>query len=304
METLGITLIIIALFLALIGILFKVFFRKILAKPPYVGLITFWGKRIPKYKREGYRFFADFFPFLYGFIPIKIEKVNNDLVFENIRCKIKEEELPQSERDKNLTRSGGEITVKIGLTWQPDYARGSGQRLISYIDSGSQEGVEAIISDLIEEDIRQMGKEKSWEEFTFALDDLKFSLVKKLTGEEPREGLDREMHTNGFPDIVDLGIIIWRFNVGQIKEQGKLAEAAEMQAKEIQEKRAEIYELETEIQQAEMLYNAYKDIDTLKTLEECVLEIRRRKAIREGHGTILDIPGLENLKIGNIFGGK
>jgi len=259
----GEILIVIGLLVIVISIGLKICLKKIPAKPPYVALITIWGKRIKRIKREGWRFFLPFFPFFYSFIPIKIEKVNEDLLFENIRCRRREDEEAEATKTKGETpRSGGEISVKIGLTWQPDYRHENGERLISYIDSGSEEGV----------------------------------------SETPKEGqttgdLQKQLQSNGFPDIVDLGIIVWRFNVGRVKEEGKLAEVAEAQAKEIQERRAEVYEIDTEIQQAQKLFNAYKEADTPKTLEDCILEIRRRKVMREGHGATYDIPGLD--RIGN-----
>lgn len=280
------------------GIALKVCLKNIPAKPPYVGLITVWGERKPRFKKEGWRFFLPFFPFFYSFIPVKIEKVNEDFSFKNIRCRQREDEVKKE--DKKMPYSGGEISVEIGLTWQPDYRYGKGERLISFIDSGGEKGVRSILEDLIEEDIRQTGKEKSWEEVSFATDELVARLVKKLTGETPKEGqsigdLQKELQSNGFPDIADLGIIIWRFNIGRVQEEGKLAEVAEAQAKEIQERRAEIYEVGSEIQQAELLQKAYEEAGTPKPLDECVLEIRQRKVMREGHGATYDIKGLDKI---------
>lgn len=300
----GEILIVIGLLVIFTGIGLKICLKKIPAKPPHVGLITIWGKRIKRIKKEGLRFFLPFFPFFYSFIPIKIEKVNEDFPFENIRCRRREDEEDETTKTKGeIPRSGGEISVKIGLTWQPDYRHVNGERLISFIDSGSEEGIRSILRDLIEEDVRQMGRERSWEAVSFATDELVARLVKKLTGEIPKQGqttgdLQKQLQSNGFPDIVDLGIIIWRFNVGRVKEEGKLAEVAEAQAKEIQERRAEVYEIDTEIQQAQKLFKAYEEAGSPKTLEECILEIRRRKVIREGHGATYDIPGLDRIGSG------
>jgi len=297
MQLFGKLLISSGISLGLIGLIFWIFWRNI--PLVHIGVITLKGERKeekPFIKKEGWRFFADFFPFLYDFKPIKIEKVNQDIYFDNIRC-----------RQKNSgteAQSGGEISVKVGLTWQPDYINNNGKRLHSYMDSGEKEGVENIINDLIEEDIRQMGKEKSWEEFTFGTDELARSLIKKLTGQEPTEQEPlteflRKMQKNGFQDVADLGVIIWRFTVGQIKEQGELANAAEKQAVEVQERRAEIYEVGTEIEQAKILLQGYQDAgQTDKIFDDCLLEIRRRKVQKEGHGAVWDIPGLDKIKIG------
>lgn len=272
--------------IGLTGIMFALGLKKIPAKPPNKGLVTIWGKRYNIVKNEGWRLLAPYFPFLYNVILIDVEKNNEDWKFENIRCK-------QAKSTKKKPHSGGEISVMIHLTWRPDPSR-----LIRYIDSGGEEGVRNIIRDMVAEDIRQMGRGRSWEEMTFSGDELMKSLVKKLTGKEAKPNqtpaeFQQELQTNGFPDIADLGVIITRLNVGRIEEHGELKRVAEALAKETQERRAEVYEVDTEIKQAEKLFNAYQKAGTPKTLEECIMEIRRRKAIREGKGSVIDIPGLK-----------
>ena len=288
--------------LGIVGlIIFQLCFRFISSSPPYVALTTLWNKRKwrknekVEIKQEGLRFFAPFFPFYYSYIPIKIEKFNHTFHYKNIRCKAKNKE--------GEIFSGGEVEITIEITITPDYETDEGERLISFIDSGMMEGIIDILDGVIEEDIRQMGKEYDWEAITFASDELVSRLLKKLTGREAYQDqttgdLQQEAQKNGLPDVRSLGIKFWRFNVGQIKEQGQLEKYAESRAIEEQQREAEVYEVETEITQAKQLMTAYKEVDQEKTLEECILEIRRRKAIREGHGTIYDIPGLDKLKIG------
>jgi len=300
MDIIGGFLIFLAILLGVAGITFLIFWR--LIPLVHVAVITRKGERsqeFPYIKREGWRFFMDFWPFFFGFALVKVKKVNQDIVFNNIRCRQK-----NGDDENDEIRSGGEISAKIGITWQPDYINDDGKRLHSYIDNDGEEGVKDMISDIIEEDVRQMGREKSWEEFTFGTDDLAKSLIKKLTGQEPEEQEPlaeflRRMQQNGFQDVADLGIIIWRFPVGEVKEQGQLAHAAEKQAIEVQERRAEVFEIGTEIEQANALLEGYKNAGQKdKTFDDCLLEIRRRKAIREGHGKVWDIPGLEKIRIG------
>ena len=152
----------------------------------------------------------------------------------------------QKDPKEDAPQAGGEVSVNISLTYFPDYKSiHSGHRLISFIDSGEREQVKGIIKDLLEEDVRQMARDNTWEEVTFSAEEIKRNLVLKLTGEELTEEVAEELNRNGLPDIADLGVKITRFNVGRVKEQGELAEAAGQLAKEQQQKRAEVEELKT-----------------------------------------------------------
>ncbi len=224
------------------GIFLYVCLRRIPARPPYVGVVVIWGERLPIVIPEGWHIFAPFFPFMYTVTMVSVEKVNVDTTFPNIRCKARIED--QKEEQGITPFAGGEISVKISYTYSPDYkGERSGQCLISFINSGGHEGVQKIIKDLIEEDLREMARTNSWEDITFS-SEIKGRLVKKLTGEELTEEIAEELNKNGLPDIADLGVKISRFNVGEVKEQGELAIAAEKFAKEVQERRGENEEME------------------------------------------------------------
>jgi len=251
-------------------VFFLVCLRKIPYRPPYVGLVTIWGRRIPKVKKEGWHLFAPFFPFLYNVTLIKVEKINLDFTFSDIRTK--------SFGKQDRPRAGGELSVNISLTYFPDYKnKDSGEKLINYINSGGADGVKSIIRDLIEEDIRQLAATKSWEEITFSGEEITKRLVKKLTGEDLTDDLKQELHSNGLPDVVDLGIRISRFNVGKIKEQGELARAAENFAKEEQERRGEQIELDFVKKQIE----EYTKIGLSPGEAADVIQAERNKAKKE-----------------------
>ncbi|MBZ9572947.1 hypothetical protein KJA17_02070 [Patescibacteria group bacterium] len=272
-------------------------FRKIPFRPPQVGLVTIWGKRIAVVKKEGWHLFAPFFPFFYGWTPIKVEKTNLDFVYPDIRTKAGEEEAEtprkgkkakvKGKKEEKKPRAGGELLVNISLTYYPDYTSDkAGERLITFINSGAEPGVENIIRDLIAEDIREMGHDYDWEGVTFSTGELKRRLVKKLTGKDILEpSVEQELRTNGLPDVADLGIRISRFNVGRVKEQGELARAAEAYAKEQQERRGEKIESEFVQEQTKRFINlgmsAREAADTIQT--------ERGKASKQ----VLSIHGVE-----------
>jgi len=218
-------------------------YRFIPYRPPQKALITIWGKRIDSIKEEGWILLAPYFPFLYDATKVNVVKINVDFPFKDIRTVAKSSEEEKREKDPE---AGGEISVKISFTYIPD-------DLKAFIDSGGEEGVKNILHDMIEEDIREMGRDYDWEAFTFSTGELKNILIEKITGKKVEAGQtnsrekdrerDREMQKNGASDVMGLGIKLFRLNVGRIKEQGKLAEAAEAKVKEEQQRRGEEVEL-------------------------------------------------------------
>lgn len=296
-------------------------FKKIPSDPPTVGLVTIWGERTGAIKKEGWVLLAPFFPFLHDVTLVNVTKKNEDFTFENVRCVVSKnvrtdegERIEGSEASTNV-RSGGSVKVVVSITWVPDK-----KKLIAYTESGGEAGVRRIISDKMAEVIRQMGRNHNWEQMTFATDVMSANLIiaivgvanvkntmkdsgkwdfgNKLGDQIADDDLERAMNylqqalTNGVADAHDLGIKIQRLNIKQVEPEGELRRDAEKSAQEVQQKRAEVFELTTEIELARALQTAYANAKTPKTLEECILEVRRRKVIREGHGKVVDIAGL------------
>ncbi len=108
-------------------------FKKIPADAPHIGVPTLWGERIKELiKEEGWRFIAPFFPFLYNFILINVEKKNQPLEAVVVR-----------------TPDMAVLQVPIGLTWTPDK-----NNAINYLNSGGEKGVRDILQDIVIERLR------------------------------------------------------------------------------------------------------------------------------------------------------
>ncbi len=228
--------------------------------PPCVGLVTIWEKKTNLVLDEGLRLLAPFFPFFFNVILIDMEKKNEDYLFEGVRC----------HSEKGEGESGGSVAVEIGLTWIPDI-----KNLINHVNSGGKEGVRDIMRDILAEDVRQMGKEKTWEEMTFATYDLALRLILKLVGKEGDENLKKynelseedkkdpkkilpileEIISGGVSDERKLGIKILRLNVKPIIPEGKLKDDAEKIAREEMQRKSENFEADTTIEIAKK----YKD---------------------------------------------
>jgi len=108
--------------------------KKIPAEPPSLGVITFWGERKRKVKKEGWRFLAPFFPFLYDVIIVDVTKKNKDMPANTVIVR---------------TPDLAVLEIPTSLTWtpHPDY-------LVEYLNCGGEEGVNNILVDIVKERIR------------------------------------------------------------------------------------------------------------------------------------------------------
>ena len=65
-----------------IGVLLFAFlkngFKTIQAAPPHKGILTVWGERQKEVLKEGLHFFP-FYRWWFGFIPVKVEKINHGI---------------------------------------------------------------------------------------------------------------------------------------------------------------------------------------------------------------------------------
>jgi len=220
---------------------------------------------------------------MYGVIRIRVEKTHLNFVFEDIRCRSLKKTI--KEKNEDNPQAGGEVSINISLIYFPDYH--NGRRLISFVDAGEHDQIKKMIEKILEEDLRQMACDNTWEEITFSTEEIKQKLVLKLTGERLTEEVAEELSKNGLPDIADLGVKITRFNVGKIKEQGDLAEAAGRFAKEQLERRAETEELEVV---REML-KKYKRLGVSPEEALDAIQTERKKAEKK----IFAVRGIEGI---------
>jgi len=221
-------------------ILIAASFKRVPNDPPHVGLITKGEARTDKWKKEGWRIF--FPPFYTSFIPVKVEKINQDIAPKNVRS---------SER--------AELEIDISVVWSPDK-----ERLVEYLNSGGESGIKNILDDIIEEQSRKWAATQKWEEALAASFDVAETLRRELTGETG-------IHVGGSPDDEGLGILIHRLNVGTIEVKGELGKEAEKIAVEERQRESELIELEAEAEQAKQIVEIAKatgeEINFLDALE-------------------------------------
>lgn len=261
--------------------------RRIPADPPHKAVLTIFGKRTGTVKDEGWRFFP-LYPFWYGAILVDVAQKNLDLK-------------PQVVRTPEL----GEIEIWVSITWRPDYGPTEPKdpdrnHLIKYLNVRAKEGVEDILTDIVQEKIREfaMHNVTSWEGLLRIKEDLVAIIVAAIMGED-WQALREEQKTkitnslrkgDGVVRIGNLGIILSRLNVTDIKPRGQLAEVAELEAKGRQERRGELFEAGTDFIKAQQLVEAAKKQGEELTLEQAFQIMMEWKATREGRGFV--IPGL------------
>lgn len=220
-----------AVFIGILGAFFLQGLRQIPASPPHKGVPTFLGERQRRSLSEGWHVFP-IFPYLYGVVSVNVERKNLDLVPENVRTP-----------DRAL------ISVPVSITYTPDE-----ENLIAYLNSGGEEGVNNIIDDVVNEVVREwaMSRDRgpqTWEEALQVHGEALPIVVNALAGRDIDHVLDPgELALmragNGALTNTALGFVLNRANITEIQVLGEVAQAAERQAREKQERAGEKLELD------------------------------------------------------------
>ncbi len=237
--------------------------RVIEARPPHLGLVTILGERHNIVLKEGYALRA---PPIIDFIPINVEKVNQDFKIEDVYSK-------------------GNVLIElkgVSLVYSPDP-----ERLMEYINIGGRKGVEDTTEDLIPDILRIWAKKFSVEELLGSKKEAIQEVIKRLTGSDSIEEL-----RNGLPDTHLMGIKIYRFTIGPVKPAGEYGKEIEKRELEKLERDFEVYETETELEQAELLWKKFQEAGEEVSFERCLRLIKDYKIQREGRPVI---PGLGDL---------
>lgn len=160
----AITIIIVFIFLA--GILiFLQGYKKISANPPYVGLETRLGERTGKIYKEGWHFFF-LYPWVNGFIPVKVERISFDTISDKVR-----------------TLDLAESRVPLLITFRP-----AEDNIINYLNSGGESKIKTIFETTVNEKIREwcMGLEegpRTWKELQQSKLEASSILIRKIAGD-------------------------------------------------------------------------------------------------------------------------
>lgn len=348
----------IGIFVILLGLILQGMHR-VENNPPNRALVTFFGKRIGREKKEGWRFFF-LQPFVFGHIDVNVERrskkpsievrtpdnaksvvpiaytyiIHDIKVFldnkgeggveEQIEGKLAErtrewavspnegpanwEELRQSELEAVSTlakRLGANSLTNIPFQKIPTII------LMKYFSEPKPK--EAVT----EREKDWIGPNKDWapvrEELSKLSEEEQEGLEKAVKNR--REEIENLRAGSGSIEIGDLGITIKHLNLGEIKVQDETAKAAESKAREEQERRGEIFEIETDSMKAQKLIEAVEeankkitDVDAKQKLsfEEAYRMILDYKMTKDGHGFAVPglAPALASLVATFLKGGK
>jgi len=112
----------------------------------------------------------------------------------------------------------------------------------------------------------------------------------KAAVDERRNSVQRIRQGDGKFNKIGLGIYINRLNIGEIKPLGKLAEFAELEAREAQERRGEVFEVDTDLLKAGRLLEVAEANKEKLSIQDAYRIVMEWKTTREGRG--FTIPGL------------
>ncbi len=120
------------LLFGIVGVLILTSIRSIPSDPPHKGLGTYLGKRTDEVYDEGYHFIFGY-PWLYGFILVKMEEVPFTVTLPSAR-----------------TPDRADSKIPMHITFKPDP-----ERLIEYQNSGGEMGVKTQLSGKVIERMRE-----------------------------------------------------------------------------------------------------------------------------------------------------
>ena len=270
------------LLLAVAAIVVAQGLRRVPADPPHKAVVTRFGKRTGEVKDEGWGWFF-LYPWVTGAILVDMTRKNQDLAPQGVRT----------------AQDMAEIEVVVSLTWQPDHTN-----LREYLNSGGEPRVRSILEAVVEEAVREFAADpnrrpNTWEDAIKMRREFIAEIVLAILGkgstssippEEVGETTQELRRGDGKLRLETLGIVLNRVNITSIQPKGGLAKAAELEAKEMRERKGEVVEVETDLIKAQQLMDAAKKTGEILTLQQAYQITMEWKTAREGHGFAL--PGI------------
>jgi hypothetical protein len=216
---------------------------------PNIALFVVFGVRLPISFKEG---LVLIIPGISELIMFSRQQENKDFKFEGVRFRL---DTASKGRSKGFlhkissaltneqapdAKSGGEATVHAGITVES--TADDEWSLLDLDNVGNIDGAIAILQDAIAEDIRQVARQLTWLEASFATDLVSVKIINDMIGDnsgdavlaDPSETAVRKyletVRVNGFPDAKGLGLKIRRINITRVEPTGKLRDAAETTA--------------------------------------------------------------------------
>lgn len=248
--------------------------KQIPADPAHIGLVTLYGKWQNEIKEMGWRFLAPFFPFFYDVIIVDITKKQFDLGPIVVRSKDK-----------------GELEINLSITFSPAFKDKDGKlapRLIqTYFLCNKEQGIKDILSAIALDQTRQYAINHKWSKILSTDATISAKILGEIIGRPiTTKEASKLGQGNGWAISETLGIVINRFNILPIKLLGKLAIAAEQEAKEIRETLADKQEINNVIARIKDLMALGYSLGEARD----IVQTERGKVAKK----ILDIQGLES----------
>jgi hypothetical protein len=240
--------------LALTGAYFVLSLKEVPAQDeqgrPNIALFVVFGVRLPISFKEG---LVLTIPGISELIFFSRQQENKDFTFEGVRFRLDSaakgrasdgflRKISSALTNEHAAdaKSGGETNVYAGITVES--TADDEWSLLDLDNVGNLDGAIAILRDAIAEDIRQIARQLTWLEASFATDLVSVKIINDMIGDDSGEAVLKNpsesdvrkyletVRVNGFPDAKGLGLKIRRINITRVEPIGKLREAAETTA--------------------------------------------------------------------------
>jgi len=253
------------------GLVYVQGLQKVPAQPYTMAMRTFFGRPYLVYLRPGWHFFLGY-PFIFGMIQFKAEKTNVNREPQDV-----------------IAPDAAAMNTEVQYTYTPE-------DLFVFLHSGGHDGVQEILNDIVEQELRQWAidpkKHKKrgqklddvgWLDVARAPDRAISQLAEAICARKGREVLTEDQKQNlrnGSASIplADLGIRLNRLNMGEMRpSDSDLAKDASKRARETLQREAETVEIK---HVEDLIKRLVNELDFTPQEARDVLQVERKKAGR------------------------
>lgn len=223
---------------------------------------------------------------VFSLTTIPMQQIDKDFEIKDIRCVGDDPSQP----NQHGPLVSGVVSISI-LANRYDLER--------YDDIQRDEGVMKILDDTLEEMVQKIiaRDRMRWIDAETLGDQIAQKLFKELTGNPmPAQKTDimKPDNIRWINRMYELGCFLVKINCKFLVEED-VRKAAAGRAREVEERNTELFDMETDMQKAQVMYQGFFRMGrTNMTLEACLERVMAYKAIAAGHGQAIQ---------GNIFQG-
>ena len=242
-----------ALFLGAAALLAGTSQTTIPSNPPVMGVMTPFGQPSSTglIKKPRVVFVYGGFPLYDGIVQVPLGLLNIDLSLKGVACGMADHIDDTAPRSY---KSGGKVTFEVSWTGK---VAANAEAAFSFVKAGGKDGVKGILDDEVAKEVRPYSARRTWETLVGEMKEIEARLQARI--------IDR---------LTQLGLDPGELDVKNIEPEGELAKDSEKAARELQQRRAEKADTETNLALAEEYIQRAKKSGETITLRDALEMVR------------------------------